>query len=307
MDPVSFIVGAAAALIGLVIGFVLKTSGANRIESALRGEHEARIERTRRDHEVTAMKLREEIATLTTALDEAKADDETEETEDPVLVARRLDATRDLWSSLLAIDDVIPEFMLVDDLVPETQYHRMLSYKSPLREADAHDFVRRIRTASHDAETARPFVDDVIYELFAAYRSIVSATVKHFIDGYKSGQIGPWHNGTREMLVDILPHELMLEFDRVDQGRLRWCRDTIKDRIVALARTGGDEDSIRRPAPSIAALDARTNESWLTEIMPEHRERERVRATPVSTRPVLQLNPAKRERRAPALDIAPRD
>jgi len=137
---------------------------------------------------------------------------------------RRLDALDRMWRSFVAMDNALPAFLAIeiDCLLPAEWAQNIEKFKPR-----AQDLEGKEPMFGTNCDQERPFVGELVWNYFFAYRVVILRTNYLVRVGLKTGKIDPWweDKAIRLNLEIICTESELEELDRRKLGKLAWARD----------------------------------------------------------------------------------
>jgi hypothetical protein len=137
---------------------------------------------------------------------------------------RRLDALDRMWRSFIAMDNALPAFLVLEiDCLFPAEWAQDIG-KLKLRAQDLEVNEAMFGTA---CDQERPFVGELVWNYFFAYRVVILRTNYLVREGIKTGKIDAWweDQAIKLNLEIIFTKSEFDEFNRRGIGKLAWTRD----------------------------------------------------------------------------------
>jgi hypothetical protein len=150
---------------------------------------------------------------------------------------RRLEAIATLWEETLRVRKVTPAVINFIDLFDSGSQTELLA-TGPMRELVQSVTVEKLAKdflhTGPDVERVRPFVGELAYSLFFAYRAIPARIISILKRSLQKGGTADWMSdpGLHELLVSFLTSEELSELDRMRKEHFSWLRIRLETKLL---------------------------------------------------------------------------
>ena len=154
---------------------------------------------------------------------------------------RRLDATDQLWTEIIAIRNIVPPVMKIVDALKENETATYRNYLSTTRANGVttnwskEEFKNKVNSISKSIEEIRPYIGEYIWAVFQAYRAIhMRICVKLQIDEDNADDIVKWYKDKiiQDIISAILDEKEVKSFNSKQYGKLGSLQRVLEQKIL---------------------------------------------------------------------------
>ena len=247
MNEAGFLSVLAFIIVALfsILGWLLRTWLATRIEATYEQQNEAVRATLRRDHETSLIAFKDQLEKQAQLQSSAFSSFVAAQ---QAAMGRRLDAAETLWNDLLLFRSALPPIFDYLDILTEEEFPEAINHPrgQELFDKLSEDEIRSF-AASHglrgdigqrldySLERVRPYVDEYLWAIFSTYKIIMVRIWWHMAwFKERKGDYIYWYKNeyTRELIESVLTPDELADLDRARLGKISELRHKLEQKMV---------------------------------------------------------------------------